>query len=108
MPSLNRPVLFDYARLLQWTNNQWQPVDVGSMPVSRFGTCLAADARSGRMMIFGGTDNNLQRNDSWSFDGGAWKELHPHLTPAARDAHVMFYDPTRDSSLSTEESVHMR
>jgi hypothetical protein len=96
-PSLKRPTLFDYKRLMGWNNNQWQLMDVGSMPVSRFGTWLAADPGSGKMMIFGGVDNNVQRNDTWLFDGSAWKEMHPSLTPGPRDAHIMFYDPNRDS-----------
>ena len=97
IPSLKHPILYDYKRLLQWTNNEWLPMDVSNMPVSRFGPWLTADSDSGRMMIFGGIDNNVQRNDTWLFENGAWKELHPALTPISRDAHVMFYDPTRNS-----------
>ena len=96
-PSLKHPVLFDYKQLLGWTNNQWQPLNTGSMPPSRFGTWLAADPQNSKMLIFGGVDNNVQRNDTWLFDGGAWKELHPGLTPSPRDAHIMFYDSTRNS-----------
>lgn len=96
-PSLKHPTLFDYKQLMGWTNNQWQLMDVGSMPPSRFGTWLAADPQTNKMLIFGGVDNNVQRNDTWLFDGGAWKELHPNLTPSPRDAHIMFYDPTRNS-----------
>ena len=96
-PALKYPTLFDYNQLMGWTNNQWQLLDVGNMPESRFGTWLAADPHSGKMLVFGGVDNNVQRNDTWLFERGLWKEMHPDLTPAARDAHVMFYDPTRNS-----------
>lgn len=96
-PTLKNTALFDYKQLLSWSNNQWQVLDVGTMPPSRFGTWLAADPKGGKMLIFGGVDNNVQRNDTWVFDGKAWKELHPALTPSPRDAYVMFYDPTRKS-----------
>lgn len=97
LPAWEHPTLYDYKQVLEWTNNQWQPKDMGSLPASRFGTWLAADPQSERMMIFGGVDNNVQRSDTWLFQGGTWKELHPALTPSARDAHVMFYDPVRNS-----------
>jgi len=96
-PTLNQPTLFNYKQLLGWTNNQWQAIDVGDMPPSRFGTWLAADPQSGKMLLFGGVDNNIQRNDTWLFDGGTWRELHPQLTPAPRDAHIMFFDPARNA-----------
>jgi hypothetical protein len=96
-PTLNQPTLFNYKQLLGWTNNQWQAIDVGDMPPSRFGTWLAADPQSGKMLLFGGVDNNIQRNDTWLLDGGTWKELHPQLTPAPRDAHIMFFDPARNA-----------
>jgi len=95
--SLNQPVLFDYKRLFGWTNNQWKLLDTGNMPPSRFGTWLASDPGSGRMMIFGGVDNNVQRTDTWLFDGNVWNELHPGQTPSPRDAHIMFYDAARNS-----------
>jgi hypothetical protein len=66
------------------------------MPPGRFGSWLAADPQSGSMLLFG-VDNNIQRNDTWLFDGSTWKEMHPDLRPGPRDAYVMFYDRTRDS-----------
>jgi len=97
LPSLKYPILYDYKRLLQWTNSQWQVLEVGSMPTNRFGPWLVSDPTMERMLIFGGIENNIQQNDTWLFADGAWKELHPDLTPAPRDAHVMFYDPARKS-----------
>jgi hypothetical protein len=96
-PLQKQPILFNYKQVMGWTDKQWQVIEAGAMPPSRFGTWLAVDPASGKMLIFGGVDNNVQRNDTWMFEGGTWKELHPDLTPAPRDAHVMFFDPARNS-----------
>jgi hypothetical protein len=96
-PVQKRTILFDYKQVMTWTDNYWQKVQTGFMPPSRFGTWLAADPANGTMLIFGGVDNSVQLNDTWMFEGGTWKELHPDLTPAPRDAHIMFFDPTRNS-----------
>ena len=95
-PTFQQPVLYNYKQLLGWSNHQWQAVEAGQMPPGRFGSWLAADPQSGPMLLFG-VDNNIQRNDTWLFDGSTWKEMHPDLTPGPRDAYVMFYDRTRDS-----------
>ena len=89
--------LFDYKQIMSWTNGQWNVIDVTAQPSSRFGSWLAADPDNGKILLFGGVENNVQRNDTWVLDGNIWKELHPDLTPSPRDAYVMFFDPNRKS-----------
>jgi hypothetical protein len=82
---------------MTWKDSQWQKIETDIAPPNRFGTWLAVDPSGGKMMIFGGVDNNIQMEDTWMYEGGVWKELHPGLTPSPRDAHVMFFDPARNS-----------
>jgi hypothetical protein len=96
-PVQKRITLFDYNQLMTWKDSQWQKIETGIAPPNRFGTWLAVDPSGGKMMIFGGVDNNIQMEDTWMYEGGVWKELHPGLTPSPRDAHVMFFDPARNS-----------
>ena len=92
-----QPTLYNYKQILGWRDNRWQEIDAGPLPPNRFGPWLAVDPLRGQMLLFGGLENNQQRNDTWLFDGSTWKELHPDLTPSPRDAYVMFYDRTRKS-----------
>lgn len=92
-----RTVLFDSKQVLSWEGGQWNAVAVGLGPQNRLGTWLAADPDSGRMLLFGGVESNVQLNDTWMLDGDTWRELHPDLSPRPRDAYVMFFDPGRNS-----------
>lgn len=96
-PIQKRATLFDYRQLMTWTGKQWQTLEAGAMPPSRFGTWLAGDPSSGKMILFGGIDNKVHLTDTWMFEGGVWKELHPDLMPTPRDGYVMFFDPDRNS-----------
>jgi hypothetical protein len=89
--------LYDYKQLMTWHGVQWDAIEAGSQPPNRFGTWLAADPASGKMLLFGGVDNNVQRDDTWVWNGNTWKELHPDLSPSVRDGYVMFFDPSRNS-----------
>jgi hypothetical protein len=92
-----RTMLFDYKQVMSWNDGGWSEMEARTQPPSRGGTWLAADLTSGIMLIFGGIDNNVRLEDTWMLEGGAWKELHPNLRPSPRDAHVMFFDPKRNS-----------
>lgn len=96
-PLQKRATLFNYKEILSWTGEQWSEIEVTRYPPARLGTWLAANPESGSMLIFGGIEKNVRFNDTWMFEKGTWKELHPDLTPAPRDAHVMFFDPSRNS-----------
>lgn len=96
-PLHQRIVLFNYNKVMTWEGGQWKELATGGKFPARYGSWLAADLENGKMLVFGGLENNVQLNDTWLLDGNVWKELHPDLSPAQRDAHVMFYDPIRKS-----------
>ena len=92
-----KTMLFDYKQIMTWAGMQWNTIDVDTIPPNRFGSWLAADPATGKMLLFGGVDNNVQLNDTWVWDGNKWKELHPDLTPSPRTDYVMFFDSSRNS-----------
>jgi len=96
-PLQERTVLFNFNKIMTWENEQWNEIVVDKKPSPRFGTWLAADLENGRMLMFGGINNNVQMNDTWLLNGNVWTDLQPDLAPSPRDAHVMFYDPARKS-----------
>jgi hypothetical protein len=93
----NRGVVFDYNGLLIWANNGWTKTQFSIQPPFRWGTAMAADPNNGKMILFGGIENDIRQNDTWLLDGDTWTQLHPDLFPAPRDAHAMFFDSTRNS-----------
>jgi hypothetical protein len=97
-PTTLRNMVIDFSRIVTWGGSKWQPVDTTNMPSGRFHTSPAIDPHTGKVLIFGGwfeTTGHL--NDTWMLEGETWQELTLDLVPTPRDAHVMFYDPVRES-----------
>lgn len=70
-----------------------------SCPLSRGAEALAYDPAMGSVIMFGGWaapgDNGSSGhdvNDTWKFDDGVWTQLHPHTSPAPREASGATYD----------------
>jgi hypothetical protein len=96
-PTRKRSVVFDVNRMLTWNGASWQVAQTTGMPQNRFGPTLAIDTNNGKILFFGGVTDGIQSNDTWLLEGDTWQKLNPDLTPSARDAHAMFYDPVRKS-----------
>lgn len=56
---------------------------------------MAYDALHQRVVMFGGEDGTGTRGDTWLWDGAAWQEVTPILSPAPRSLATMAYDPIR-------------
>ncbi len=54
---------------------------------------MAYDASLGRVVIFGGGYSTPLQNQTWVWDGINWTEVHPAVSPGARYAASMAYDP---------------
>lgn len=66
------------------------------LPSIRAGHTLVADPATGRLILFGGHDDETDFADTWAYDLAArtWTMLDPAgATPAARAAHSMVYHP---------------
>ena len=61
-------------------------------PSGRSNASMAYDTATGKVILFGGIDNSGYLNDTWSFDGSTWTQLHPSSSPSARYDASMTYD----------------
>ena len=72
----------------------------GSPPVARIEHTAIYDPVRDRMVVFGGYDGSIFRNDVWALSlagSPAWSALSPAGgPPAARLEHTAIYDPVRD------------
>lgn len=70
-------------------------------PSARFGHVMAYDGCHDAIVLFGGSDDRAQRNDTWAWDGASWEMLQdndPGATdrPSARAHAAMAYDLDRE------------
>ncbi|WP_420577442.1 kelch repeat-containing protein [Ekhidna sp.] len=83
--------------LQTWTldDNQWKIVaDAG--PAPRYNHSMTGDESRKRIVLFGGAaPGGVRFNDTWEWDGNAWKNMNPSDGPSKRDMSVMVYDPSR-------------
>jgi N-acetylneuraminic acid mutarotase len=79
--------------VLFWTN-----LNPSTFPPNRFSPCFVFDPSSGKMILFGGINNDdgTYFDDTWAYDAtnNTWTELTPATSPSARDSARMAFDPT--------------
>ncbi len=72
----------------------------GTLPAGRFSHAAIYDPVRDRMLVFGGDDGSVYRNDLWAMsltESPEWTELTPvGAPPTARPGHVAIYDPATD------------
>lgn len=56
---------------------------------------MVYDAQRQRLVLFGGLGVSGYLNDTWEYDGVSWTQISTAVSPPARDAHAMVYDPVR-------------
>src|ERR1017187_10564845 len=78
-----------------YTRWRWRKLNPFTSPPARFAASMAFDPVSGRILLFGGTGAgsvNDARNDTWTWDGSTWLELHPATSPPPRLGASMTLD----------------
>jgi hypothetical protein len=79
--------------------NTWANLNpAGEVPSARSGHSMVYDPASGKMILFGGRNEDAGVNDTWAYDPSAntWTELTPSgASPSARINHQMVYDSTQ-------------
>lgn len=98
--SLREVVLLFYGmtgETWSWNGDQWKRIAVvtgpDSAPAKRTGFAMAFDKRAGNVVLFGGAVGMTTFNDTWVWNGLAWKRLTPPTSPEGRAGHSMAYHP---------------
>ncbi|WP_028592022.1 S-layer homology domain-containing protein [Paenibacillus massiliensis] len=83
------------ASLATTENYVWTERYPTTLPQARTAPLMAYDPRSEKILMFGGYvgGSAIRVNDTWTWDGENWEQLHPTVTPPARSGGGMAYDP---------------
>ena len=66
----------------------------GASPPARAFAAAAYDEAAHQVVLFGGVGAaGAALDDTWTWDGSAWTQQHPHTSPPARAYAAMTYDP---------------
>jgi hypothetical protein len=66
----------------------------GAHPSARYSAALAYDAARSDFVLFGGQSGSVSYDETWTFDGKAWKLRIPAHKPRPRRGAAMAYDPS--------------
>jgi hypothetical protein len=72
----------------------WSQQAPSSAPAKRGWAPMAEDA-NGRVLLFGGSVNTTNFNDTWEWDGSTWTQLSPATSPPVLGLAGMAYVPSR-------------
>ena len=64
-----------------------------TLPSPRSGAAMAYDPQTQTTILFGGDDEGRTLDDTWSWNGSSWTELHPATSPIALAGAMLAYDP---------------
>jgi len=83
-----------------WAFNgvNWTLISKTSAPGLRRGHALAFDQSRKRLVLYGGTDMQMEPADTWEWDGKTWTKSNG-FGPGGRVWHSMEYDPNRKKIL---------
>lgn len=85
-----------------WNGTSWTLRTPATSPPARAFTSMAYDIKRDRIVLFGGTSggSNGSKADTWEWDGTTWVDRTPPFgSPAAREDHIMVYDPVRERTI---------
>jgi N-acetylneuraminic acid mutarotase len=78
--------------------NTWEERSPDASPPARHAHAMAYDARSDRVVLFGGDTGSAWLDDTWAYDTDAdtWVEITTAEAPLPVAQQAMAYDPTAD------------
>lgn len=74
---------------------RWQPVQSAVSPPFRWRFSCAYDLQRDELLLFGGSNNFGELNDTWAFDGTNWSQRFPSSSPPVRGRASMAHDILR-------------
>lgn len=79
--------------------NTWKRQQTDKSPLARAGAKLAFDSQRETTVLFGGAMADrkfiIPLGDTWLWDGSAWQQATPAVSPAPRNGMCMVYDASR-------------
>ncbi len=117
-PTLKRTVLFGglgrltsqdvltrFGDMWSFDGSGWTEIKpAGGTPGARYGAQVAVDPRTNKVVLFGGlrleinglVQTQVYADDTWEFDGSAWKRIATDGMPEARENGRMDFDYSRN------------
>jgi hypothetical protein len=83
-----------------WTfdGTNWTKLSPQASPPPRSGARMVyVPWNGGRLILFGGVNQNGNLNDTWSWDGTNWTQINTAVSPAPRSSSAMVYDAERNN-----------
>jgi len=83
----------------------WLELEPSNSPGPRSSAGMAYDAKSGRVILFGGSSNSeYPHADTWAYDfeSNTWTEMHPAASPKPQYGVGMVYDSVNERVLLLE------
>jgi hypothetical protein len=79
----------------------WRQATPGVAPPARMQHGMVFDMLRGCVLLFGGLANSnpTYLDDTWEWDGGAWRQRSTSARPTARAGFAMGYDPLRGTTV---------
>lgn len=86
-----------YADTWRWDGSTWTQAVTVQAPPERDVHVMVFDGLNGEIQLFGGSMGIIPgvRSDTWVWNGQAWSEVLPSLSPLARGGHRMAFDSRR-------------
>jgi hypothetical protein len=86
-----------YTDSWTWNGSNWMQIYPSKTPIARTAPNMVYDDKIGQIVLFGGYAGVWQDSldDTWVWNGSAWKQIDPATTPANRYWFGMAYHPGR-------------
>lgn len=97
----DRIVYVTNCGVVEWDGSNWLPGPGAADLPALSAAALAYDASRGVTVLFGGrrlADGSLS-NETWDYDGIAWRQVNTPTTPLARWSATLVYDELRQKLL---------
>lgn len=83
----------------KWNGTRWTQLYPQSSPSARAGFSMAYDSNRGRVLLFGGSHDNVSLSDTWVFRASDWQDLQTPAAPPARFHGAIAFDPVSDRAV---------
>jgi hypothetical protein len=78
----------------RFQNGTWS-LQAGPLPSHRYEASIGYDALHQQAVLFGGSENGFDRDDTWLWNGTSWTQANPPIRPSPRVGAAMAFDHRR-------------